>query len=273
MGNDLTNRYVHGFSAQEQERLLQQAKLTEQEVYKGIDLSDVSDLLEVGCGVGAQTSILLRRYPKLNITAIDLSDLQLKVAVERLKKDISVGSVSFHQMNAEDLSGIKKTFDAAFSCWFLEHVPEPANVLKEIKTKLKVGGKLYLTEVNNSTFFMDPYSPNTLKYWFELNDLQWSKKGHPFIGVQLGNLLADAGFSEIKIEPRPMLYDNRYPLRKKVFAEEFLNFFLSSQDMLLKEKRVDQTLIDGMKKEFEMLRDHENGVFYWEFVHARACNG
>jgi len=37
-------------------------------------------ILEVGCGVGAQTEILLRRFPKTHVTGIDLNDKQLEAA-------------------------------------------------------------------------------------------------------------------------------------------------------------------------------------------------
>ena len=59
--------YLHGFSQEEQERLFRQAAFCEFEVYRNVDLSSVNNLLEVGSGVGAQSEILLRRFPKLQL--------------------------------------------------------------------------------------------------------------------------------------------------------------------------------------------------------------
>ncbi len=76
--------YLHGFSPTEQERLRRQAEFAEHAVYRNVDLTDVQHLLEVGCGVGAQTSILLRRFPHLKLTGIDLNDKQLAAAGKTL---------------------------------------------------------------------------------------------------------------------------------------------------------------------------------------------
>jgi cyclopropane fatty-acyl-phospholipid synthase-like methyltransferase len=60
--------YLHGFSEKEQSRLRAQAAFAEQTVYGGLSLGEGKNILEVGCGVGAQSEILLRRFPKIHIT-------------------------------------------------------------------------------------------------------------------------------------------------------------------------------------------------------------
>src|SRR5688500_8753384 len=78
-------KYLHGVNVKEQARLRKQARFFEHIVYKDINLSEVTDLLEVGCGVGAQTEILLRRFPELKVTGIDMSDAQLESAKSYLE--------------------------------------------------------------------------------------------------------------------------------------------------------------------------------------------
>lgn len=57
---DKTNfPYLHGFSKTEQDRLREQAVFSEQTIYRDIDFSESKNIIEVGCGVGAQTEILL----------------------------------------------------------------------------------------------------------------------------------------------------------------------------------------------------------------------
>lgn len=65
--------YLHGFSHEEQARLVRQARLTESTIFRNIDYSGARRLMEVGSGVGAQTEILLRRFPDLHATCVDLS--------------------------------------------------------------------------------------------------------------------------------------------------------------------------------------------------------
>ena len=64
----LADGYIHGFSADEQDRLYQQARVHEENIFSQIDFSGQSNIVEVGSGVGAQTQILLERFPHLKIS-------------------------------------------------------------------------------------------------------------------------------------------------------------------------------------------------------------
>ena len=104
MSNKADFPYLHGFSQKEQDRLRQQAAFAEHIVYKDINLSNVKNLLEVGCGVGAQSEILLRRFPKLNLTGIDLNDKQLAAATSHLESlPYADNRFNLIKMNAESL--------------------------------------------------------------------------------------------------------------------------------------------------------------------------
>ena len=163
--------YVHGYSSIEQDRLKYQAQFTEQSLYGALDLSQMDSLLEVGVGVGAQSEILLRRYPNLRITGIDQSEAQLKTAREYLaSKAYAEGRYDLKKMDATNMEFDSLLFDGAFICWVLEHVPSPERVLSEVRRVLKRGAKVYITEVMNHSFFLEPYSPNVWKYWMAFND-------------------------------------------------------------------------------------------------------
>ena len=197
--------YIHGFTEKEQQRLIHQAQFLEPQVYAGIDLEFRKNLLEVGCGVGAQTQILFRRFPHLKIDGVDLSKEQLVLAAKVLRKEIKSGRARLFQQDAQNLKLKQKgSYDSAFLCWFLEHVPDPLQALKSVFKQLKPGAKIYCSEVFNQSLFMEPYSPAYLKYWFEFNDLQWATKGHPFVGAKLGHLLKESGFVDIQVETRPL---------------------------------------------------------------------
>lgn len=264
-------KYLHGFDRTEQERLLYQADFLEPYIYSGVELANVTHLLEVGCGVGAQTQILLRRFPKIKIDGVDLSSAQLEVAKVFLHEPIQKKRVQLFQQNAEQLNLPKKgKYEAAFLCWFLEHVPKPLEVLKRVKQHLKPGSEIYCTEVFNQTLFIDPYSPAFLNYWFQFNDYQWSIKGHPFVGAQLGNLLKAAGFVDIKLEVKPFLFDSRSPQQRAEFINYFFDILLSAQKILLAEKRVDESQIKKMKKEVEMVKKTKDSVFFYAAMRATA---
>lgn len=266
-----TDKYLHGFTKKEQDRLIHQARFLEPYVYAGIDLEHAHRLLEVGCGVGAQTRILTRRFPDLTIDGVDRSKEQLATAAHLLKSEIKKNHVRLFRQDAQKLQ-MKDAgqYDAAFLCWFLEHVPKPIEVLKRVRRQLKKGAKIYCSEVLNQSLFIEPYSPAYLKYWFEFNDYQWSIKGHPFIGAQLGHLLKEAGFVDIQTEVRPFHFDSREPERRAAFAEYFFQILLSAEKTLLREGRVSPEQIQRMKEEVEVCKNARSSVFFYAFMRATA---
>ena len=77
--------YVHGFTPEEQDRLRRQARIIEHRVNEHrLPFQRSRRLLEIGCGVGAQTEILLRHFPELHVTGLDASKTNLDKAREYL---------------------------------------------------------------------------------------------------------------------------------------------------------------------------------------------
>lgn len=266
-----SQKYLHGFTKKEQLRLIHQAQFLEPYVYAGVDLEFRENLMEIGCGVGAQTKILTRRFPNLKIDSLDFSKEQLQVAKSYLKKEINTGQVHLSQGDAQTRK-LRKAgkYDSAFLCWFLEHVPDPLKALKNTRKQMKKGAKIYCSEVFNQTLFMEPYSPAYLKYWFEFNDLQWTIHGHPFIGAKLGHLLKEAGFVDIQTEFRPFHFDSREPQRRAEFTEYFFQILLSAEKALLADGRITPKLVRDMKSEVELVKKAKDAVFFYSFVRATA---
>src|SRR4029077_1012648 len=97
-------------------------------------------LLEVGAGVGAQTEILLRHFPELHVTGIEINDEQIAEARRFLSTvPWADGRYEILKMNATRLEFAPESFDAAFLCWVLEHVGDPARVLGEVRRVLAPG--------------------------------------------------------------------------------------------------------------------------------------
>ncbi|MFO0980911.1 MAG: methyltransferase domain-containing protein [Planctomycetota bacterium] len=262
--------YLHGYSKEEQDRLLRQAEFLEFSVYEHLDLGAVQHLLEVGCGVGAQTRILLRRFPHLHITAVDGVATQIEAARATLMSAIAAGRVELLVSRAEELPFPEGSFDGAFLCWLLEHVGEPLAILSEVRRALRPGGTILCTEVQNATFFLDPYSPATQQYWLAFNDHQWNLHGDPFVGAKLGNLLIQAGYQQVQTFVRTFHYDARAPKKRKEFITYWSTLLLSGAPSLLAAGRVSQALIDQMTEELERLAVAPDSVIFYSYVQAKA---
>ena len=271
MSKKTVNAYLHGYSQTEQNRLRYQASFNEQRIYQDVDFSRVKKLLEVGCGVGAQSEILMRRFPKLRLTGVDLNEQQLESAKKYLgAKEYLSERYEIHKMDASNLSFDSNEFDGAFLCWVLEHVPSPQKVLAEVRRVLCPGSTIFITEVLNSSFFLDPYSPNVWKYWMEFNDYQLDMGGDPFIGAKLGNLLLSSGYQNIQTHVRTMFFDNRSPEERKETIEFWTDLLMSAKDFLIQEGRVNEELADAAQKELRAVARDPNAVFYFNFIQAQA---
>lgn len=263
--------YLHGFSEKEQQRLRTQASFAEWMVYQNVNFSEQKRILEVGCGVGAQTEILLRRFPKLHVTGIDLNEKQLGAAQKYLSGIASAaGRHELHKMSGSDLQFEAQSFDGAFLCWILEHVPSPSKVLAEVRRVLRPGAEIYITEVMNSSFFLDPYSPNVWKYWMAFNDYQHDKAGDPFVGAKLGNLLTSMGYRNIETEVKTWHFDNRWPEKRKLAIEYWTELLLSGADALVKESYVDEATVKAAEAELQAVSKDPNAVFFYSFIQAKA---
>ncbi len=263
--------YLHGFSPVEQARLMKQARLAESTLFSRIDYTGARRVLEVGSGVGAQTEILLRRFPDIHVTCVDLNPLQLEAARRNLAQmPWYRDRYELHQADATDLPFEPRSFDAAFLCWVLEHVPSPQRVLNEVRRVLAPGSPVYVTEVMNSSFLLHPYSPNVWRYWMAFNDFQYDNGGDPFVGAKLGNLLLAGGYRDVRTEIKTFHFDNREPARRKTMIAFWEELLLSASEQLLDAGRVTPDVVEGMRREMNDVQNDPNAVFFYAFVQASA---
>ena len=263
--------YLHGYTSEEQDRLRRQARIAEPNIHDRLPFRRCRRLLEVGSGVGAQTEILLRHFPDCHITCAERSQDQLEAARMFLASMPWLdGHYELSRQDAMHLDFARDSFDGAFLCWILEHVPDPARVLTEVRRVLVSGAPVVVTEVMNSSFFLDPYSPNTWKYWMEFNDLQIELGGDPFVGAKLGNLLQSNGFREIQTEVKVVHLDNREPAEREEFLRFWTDLLLSGAPQLLDSGRVDAATVSAMREELDRVAHDPHSVFFYAFLQARA---
>ena len=262
--------YLHGYSHDEQDRLYAQARFLESSVYEGVDFKRQNHILEVGCGVGAQTEILLERFPHLKIQGVDAAKAQITRARKHLAGPVKSGKVSFEVADALHLPFKDDQFDGAFICWFLEHVQQPVEILREVRRVLQANATVFCNEVLNSSFYVHPYSPATLQYWFAFNDHQWTLKGDPFVGAKLANYFLDAGYQNVSTQVRIHHYDNRMPKQRAQFIEYWTSLLLSGAPSLIKAKKVTPKLVEEMTRELTRLQKDPDAVFFYAWVQAKA---
>tara|TARA_R110002020_G_scaffold464641_3_gene685495 strand:+ start:720 stop:1514 length:795 start_codon:yes stop_codon:yes gene_type:complete len=259
--------YLHGFVAEEQQRLMDQAGVLGSLIYPRIDFEGCKKLLEIGSGVGAQTETLLKLFPNLQITCIDYSQSQLDRAKENLA--FAGDRVTYLCQDATKLD-LNDKFDGVFVCWALEHIPNAYGVLQAIKSYLLPRAKLWFTEVFNSSFYFNPPLPALSKYYHAYNEFQRSLGGDPDIGANLGNLLLRAGYREIKLFHGGFHLDQRDHTNLKKITLYWKELMKSAGNSMVDAGLISTEDILSMAKDLESITNDKNAVFFYHFVQASA---
>jgi predicted O-methyltransferase YrrM len=259
--------YVHGFDPEEQLRLKVQAEFLAPMVYKEVDFRGCKNLLEVGSGVGAQTRILLERFQDLQITCVDSSAVQLAQA--RINLASFGDRVRFVEQDGAALQ-LGERFDAAFVCWTLEHVTSPIRLLDKLKEHLQAGARVYVTEVFNSSLYVSPGHSHLRHYVEVMSDFQRNIGGNPDVGIELGNLLTEVGFSSCTTRFDGFYLDARSGEKRKTVTSYWKELLKSAAPALLAEGVITPEAVEKMLEDLEKLGNDENAIFFYQFVQAKA---
>jgi 2-polyprenyl-6-hydroxyphenyl methylase / 3-demethylubiquinone-9 3-methyltransferase len=104
-------------------------------------------VVDVGCGGGILAESMARKNAK--VTGIDLSDKALKVA-DLHSMDSGV-QVRYEKISAEDLAAREPgQFDVVTCMEMLEHVPDPASIVRACTALAKPGGQVFFSTLNRN---------------------------------------------------------------------------------------------------------------------------
>jgi ubiquinone/menaquinone biosynthesis C-methylase UbiE len=203
----MQDKYVHGYSKRESQRLTDQAKTLTELLHNDTRYPAGALVLEAGCGVGAQTITLVKNSPQTDFVCVDISNESLAAAEKRIRT-AGYNNATFRQADIFNLPFEDNYFDHIFVCFVLEHLKNPVQALLHLKTKLKNGGTITVIEGDHGSTYFYPDSRDAWKTIQCLIDLQAKKGGDALIGRRLFPLLTEAGFKDVKVSPRMVYVDS-----------------------------------------------------------------
>ncbi|MFI0408918.1 class I SAM-dependent methyltransferase [Actinomadura sp. 3N508] len=210
--------YVHGYSGREARRLGDQADALADLLHEGTSYPAGSRVLEVGCGVGAQTVHLLARSPGVRLTAVELSPASLDQARARVAAERPGARVEWRCGDLHDLPFPDDAFDHLFVCFVLEHLPDPRAALAALRRVLRPGGTLTVIEGDHGSAFFHPDSAPARAAIGHLVALQAAAGGDALIGRRVAPLLTAAGYAEAEVGPRTVYADGSRPDLARAFT-------------------------------------------------------
>lgn len=235
--------YLHGYSVEESIRLNAQANAVEQFIHYDSHWEPGSLVLEAGCGVGAQTKTIAQQNPKTTFLSVDISESSLGKA-QQVISDLKIENVRFQQADILDLPFEDDYFDHLFLCFVLEHLPNPVDVLIQLKRVLKTNGTITVVEGDHGSTYFHPESSFARKAIDCQVQLQRFSGGDAEIGRKLYPLLEQAAFTDIRVSPRQIYVDDSKP---SLVSEFTLNTFTAMIKGVAKE-----SIKKGLITEIEM---------------------
>jgi 2-polyprenyl-6-hydroxyphenyl methylase/3-demethylubiquinone-9 3-methyltransferase len=105
-------------------------------------------VLDVGCGGGVLSDAMARSGAQ--VTGIDLSSKALRVA-QLHALEAQTPNVTYREVSAEALAAEQPgTFDVVTCMEMLEHVPDPASVVRACAALVKPGGWVFFSTLNRN---------------------------------------------------------------------------------------------------------------------------
>ena len=160
-------------------------------VFRGVDLPQGADILEIGCGYGDGALLIARRFAGARVVAVDLDEEIVAAARRRVARPSAwargapTGRISFLCADATALGFPDAAFDAAILFGMLHHVRQWRRAIAEAHRVLRPGGVLAFEEalIGNR--------------WWRFNEYY----GHvPFQADELTEALAAAGFRIVRFD-------------------------------------------------------------------------
>ena len=265
----MEKNYVHGYAARESERLVDQATTLAEILHSDTVYPAGSNVLEAGCGVGAQTIILARNSPNAKFTAVDVSKESLRAAKERVSSQ-GFTNVTFHQSDIFHLPYEDDSFDHLFLCFVLEHLPNPVEALLCLRRVLKRGGTITVIEGDHGSTYFHPESPGARKTIQCLVDIQAEMGGNSLIGRQLYPLLKKSNYDNVNVSPRMVYVDSsKLDLVEGFTKNTFIAMVEGVKEQAMRSRLMEEADWDqGIRDLYRTTG--EDGTFIYTFFKGKA---
>lgn len=269
-------QYVHGYDSLENQRLTDQADSLIDLLHRDTGYPAGISVLEVGCGVGAQTVTLAEKSPGAAITCVDLSAPSLDEA-RRRTRDAGMDDIAFLQADVLDLPAGEGplsagSFDHVFVCFLLEHLTDPLTALMNLRAMLKPGGTITVIEGDHGSTYFHPDSQAAREAIACQVTLQRLAGGDALIGRRLYPLLDAAGYQDVAVSPRQVYVDASRPGLVDGFTRKTFTAMIQGVRQaaisagLIEPHRFDEGIQDLLRT------TEDDGVFCYTFFKAVASN-
>ncbi|WP_339225062.1 malonyl-ACP O-methyltransferase BioC [Paenibacillus sp. FSL H8-0332] len=181
------------------------------------------NILEIGCGTGALTEILINEWPSASITALDIAPAMIKLAEQRVLSAEAniIGKITSDRLRLlhADVEmwapeAPTASFDLIVSNACFQWLSNPRQTIGQLRRMLRPGGMLIFTTFGPDTFYEMHRAFNEV---YRASGLEPQRHGLTFRSTdQWTNLMKESGFTNIQ-------YERSIQTEKYASAREFLH--------------------------------------------------
>jgi len=193
--------YIHGTDPAEQERLSRLNDLLNGQSLLRLRVEPGARVLDVGCGMGQFSRAIARaagtrgRVVGIERSADQIAEgrRQAQAAGESSMVDVREGDAGAPPLRDDEWG----TFDIAHARFILEHVADPARVVRAMVKAVRPGGRIVLEDDDHDVLRFYPAIPEFEHAWQGYMRAYQAVGNDPLIGRRLPALLVEAGATPI----------------------------------------------------------------------------
>lgn len=159
-----------------------------------LDVGKPQKVFDLGCGIGATSCYLSKKYPRNHFTGISLGSNEIELA-KKIQKEQGVTNAVFLVGNYINTGFPDNSFDAGFALESIQYAVSKKDAINEFYRLLKPGGKLVIID----GFFVRDSSLNSFMQNMYVLDLEKRALPGYASSKEMRMYLESAGFTDIKI--------------------------------------------------------------------------
>ncbi len=200
--NSDPSKYIHGSSPDEQRRLSLLNDILNDSCLRELNLQPAERVLDFGSGLGQFTRLIARTVgSEGHVVGIERDRDQILRAEQLADSSSESTLVEFRQGDALEPPLNRSewgTFDVAHARFLLEHVPQPAMVIKQMARSVRPGGRVFLMDDDHGNFHPWPEPAGFHAIW-QAYVRSYDRLGNdPYVGRRLVSLLQGCGLTSLR---------------------------------------------------------------------------
>ncbi|HEY3288793.1 MAG TPA: methyltransferase domain-containing protein, partial [Anaerolineae bacterium] len=196
-----------------------------------LDLKTGLKILDCGCGTGDTLTIMAQLTSPGEAVGGELSTIMLQEAKHRASA-AATPNLRFEQMSVQSIPYADRYFDRVMATQLLVHVPEPRQAFDEMCRVTAHDGLICLADMDWDTLVLGCSNKDSGRKFTRLFS-DGIRNG--LVVREYAGWLRSAGFSNLRIIPQPMIFDNWAFVRDWI-VNPSVSHFVATGDMSVQER-------------------------------------